>query len=244
MAVARAMSAVAGAIVVGLSVATTPPKTSVSSRSSSSGCCEEPSSQSAAVEGEDSKPMPVVRRLADGLRYAFQDVLRDIAPWMAVGIVVAGALVTWIPPETLVTYGSGWGAMIFMAFIGIPIYLCAQAATPIAAGMIVAGISPGVALVFLLAAPMTSLATLAVLRREFGLIPTVVFVAAIGTSSVASGLAFEALVSLFQVNVVGQVAEAGQTVPSPMAYLALATLVMLTVLSWKGKKRQNTSPLA
>lgn len=243
MAVARAMSAVAGAIIVGLSVATSPSQPLGLSQKPASGCCNEPSCQSAAPDVRDPRPVPAVRRVADGLRYAFHDVLRDIAPWMAIGIVVAGALATWIPPEAFVTYGNGWGAMIFMAFIGIPIYLCAQAATPIAAGMIVAGLSPGVALVFLLAAPMTSLATLAVLRREFGLIPTAVFVAAIAISSIISGLAVEGLVSLFELNIVGQVAEAGETLPSPVAYLALATLAFFTVLSWMRKRATLSSSI-
>ena len=43
--------------------------------------------------------------------------------------------------------------MLIMLAVGIPLYICATASTPIAAALILKGVSPGAALVFLLAGP-------------------------------------------------------------------------------------------
>ncbi len=58
--------------------------------------------------------------------------------------------------------------MLLALVIGVPMYVCATASTPIAAAMLVVGVSPGTVLVFLLAGPATNLGTLAIVRREFG----------------------------------------------------------------------------
>lgn len=233
MAVARAMSAVASAVAVGLFIAVTPSRnfrsiSATRTAATRTGCCEDDSCQTQAASVGESE-LPFARRAVEGLRYAVSDVLKDIGPWMVLGIVLAGVLATLISPEALAEQGSGWAAMMIMAVIGIPLYLCAQAATPIAAGMILAGISPGTALVFLLAAPITSLATLAVLRREFGMIPVMVFVAAVAGSSIAAGVAVDALTSGFAVNIIAQVGETKDVFPRPVQYLALAILIFFMV---------------
>lgn len=74
------------------------------------------------------------------------------------GLLVAGGLIALVPPQQLAALGSGLWAMLVMAVIGIPLYMCATAATPIAAGLLLAGVSPGTVLIFLIAALVTSLA--------------------------------------------------------------------------------------
>ncbi len=223
MALVRAAGAVASAVTTGVLVALAPSRrVAIRSGSCEDGCC--------GAGEAPARPLSAAQRTTEGLRYAFGDVLRDVGPWMLVGIVLAGTLVTWVAPNAWGDFGSGWKAMLVMAVIGIPLYLCAQAATPIAAAMILAGVSPGTALVFLLAAPMTSLATLAVLRKEFGFFPVAVFVASLAGSAIAAGLAVDAFAGSFAVNVTAQVGRAGELFPQPVQYLALATLLFLAAL--------------
>lgn len=56
-----------------------------------------------------------------------------------------------------------------MSLMGIPVYVCATASTPVAASLLAAGISPGTTLVFLLAGPATNLGALGVVRKEMGM---------------------------------------------------------------------------
>lgn len=227
MAILRPLGAVGSALATGLLVACAPGRaiTADTGDTTEDACCDDDCC-GASANNKESSHSPL-QRTREGLGYAFADVLEDTGPWMLLGIALAGALVTWAPPESIVEYGSGFGAMLVMAVIGIPLYLCAQAATPIAAAMIIAGISPGTALVFLLAAPMTSLATLAVLRREFGLAPVGVYAATIGVTSIAIGLAADGLVSYFAINVTAQVGEVQDIFPKWFAYLALGALFVI-----------------
>jgi len=58
--------------------------------------------------------------------------------------------------------------MLVMLAVGIPLYICATASTPIAAMLILKGVSPGAALVFLLAGPATNTVTITVIGKELG----------------------------------------------------------------------------
>ena len=59
--------------------------------------------------------------------------------------------------------------MILMAIVSIPMYICATASVPIAAGLILSGnLEPGAAFVFLMAGPATNIATISVIRKTLG----------------------------------------------------------------------------
>lgn len=230
MAVARALTAVITAIATGLLVGTTASAAPAAPAATpaGSGCCASGSCAGSGSQPEG--PEPLARRLSGGLRYAFSDILDDISRWLLVGLVVAGALIALVPAEQLAAFGSGLPAMLLMAVIGIPMYLCATAATPIAAGLLLAGVSPGTVLVFLVAAPVTSLATLGVLRRELGGHALIAYLAGILTSVLLLGLGTDALANVWQLNIPGQVEGVQELLPE---WLEAAALVVLLVLAIK-----------
>ncbi|WP_404298176.1 SO_0444 family Cu/Zn efflux transporter [Halomonas sp.] len=228
MAVARGASAVLTAIVTGLLVGRTQAPVAAAATSTSS--CEGSCSSGCAGPSKSSKPPAALsQRLARGLRYAFTDILDDISLWLLAGLLVAGALIALVPPQQLAEFGSGLGAMLLMAVIGIPMYLCATAATPIAAGLLLAGVSPGTVLVFLIAAPVTSLATLGVFRRELGSRALVAYLTGIMISAVALGLAVDALAGWWQLDISRQVEQVQELLPSWIEALALLVLVVLAL---------------
>lgn len=139
------------------------------------------------------KPSDLWQRSLQGLRYAFSDILDDIWLWLLAGLVLAALVMSYLPPDTLAGWGSGFPAMLMMLLIGIPMYICATASTPLAAAMILAGISPGTVLVFLLAGPATNLATMGVIQREMGLRTLVFYLLGIAVSSILSGLTTDAM---------------------------------------------------
>lgn len=228
MAVARALGAIVTAITTGLLVgrtraATDHPEATGAEPDTCGGCCAN-DTDCATPEA----PKRLSARLRSGLHYAFHDVLDDIRLWLVIGLLVAGALLALVPPATLAAWGSGLAAMLVMAVIGIPMYLCATAATPIAVGLIAAGVSPGTVLVFLLAAPITSLATLGVFRRELGTPALVLYLAGIAATTIALGLALDAGLARTGVDITTQMGAAGELLP---AWLEWSTLVILIVLA-------------
>lgn len=145
----------------------------------SGGCCGSDS---------DDRAQSFSHRLKSGFGHAFGDMLQDIGKWLIFGILLAGLISTFVPEDFFESYlASEWGSLVVMLVAGIPLYICATASTPIAATMALKGLSPGAALVFLLAGPATNTATIAVATRVLGRRATVIYVGAIAVAAVALG---------------------------------------------------------
>lgn len=98
------------------------------------------------------------------LRTGLVEILDDTAPWILVGLVVAAVL----QPASITSWLNLLPAgldVLFFALVGIPLYVCASGATPLAAALIFAGVSPGAAIAFLLVGPATNITTFGVLSR-------------------------------------------------------------------------------
>jgi len=167
-----------------------------------------------------------VEKFRLGLRYALNDLWGDLAGWFFIGILLAG-LITVLVPDTLVTryLGGGLGSMLLMLAVGIPLYICATASTPIAAAFIMKGVSPGTALVFLLVGPATNVTSLTVLFGLLGRRATGLYLAAIAMVSVLCGLAVDALYFSLGIQATAAVGRAGEIVP--LWLMTGATLVLL-----------------
>jgi uncharacterized membrane protein YraQ (UPF0718 family) len=132
------------------------------------------------------------------LRYGFVDVLDDIAVQLVLGILLAAVIGAWLPSidPGLVAGGSALSYVVMIA-IAVPLYVCASASTPIAAGLIAGGASPGAAMVFLLAGPATNLSSLVVMKSLLGARGLAGYLASIVVVSIACGVALDAVVDRF-----------------------------------------------
>lgn len=223
MMVARAVGAVIAAVATGLLTAMSR-STGPSQATVSAGCdgCGEDGCDTAQDDGA----APGVRY---GLRYAFSDMLDDISLWIVIGLAVAGLLMTLTPPEGLAALGSGIGPMVLMAVVGIPLYLCAAATTPVAAALMLEGLTPGTALVLMLAGPVTSLATLAVFQREMGLPALALYLTGIILSTIGVGLATDWLIGVLDLDVLASVSSVQEWMLPQLEWLALTILVILGI---------------
>ena len=165
-------------------------------------------------------------RLITGVKYAVNEIWGDLAGWFFVGIAVASIITTVVPDDFVSRHlGGGIASMLLMLVAGVPMYICATASTPIAAAMILKGVSPGAALVFLLSGPATNAASLAVLIKILGKKGVVIYLASIAVISVACGLVLDAVyfsLGLSAAATIGQVSEA-----LPHWMMVGATLVLL-----------------
>ncbi|MFA7348560.1 MAG: SO_0444 family Cu/Zn efflux transporter [Desulfurivibrionaceae bacterium] len=169
-------------------------------------------------------------KLLAGMRYAFGELWGDLAGWFFFGLLLAGGISALVP-ETLITgyLSGGLGSMLLMLAFGIPLYICATASTPIAAALILKGVSPGAALVFLLAGPATNMATLTVLANLLGKRTTLVYLAAIGAGAVLCGLAVDGVYALLGIQAKGVVGQAAEIMPYPVQLGAALLLLALSV---------------
>jgi uncharacterized membrane protein YraQ (UPF0718 family) len=138
-------------------------------------------------------PVGLGARSLAGLRYAFGDLLDDIFGWVVAGVLAAAAITTWVPPETMAAaFGDSWLAMPLMVLIGVPLYICAEASTPLAAALVAQGVSPGAALVLLLVGPATNLGAVGVLRKALGGRTVAIYLGTIIAVALSSGVALDA----------------------------------------------------
>jgi hypothetical protein len=116
-----------------------------------------------------------------------------------------------------------------MLAVGIPLYICATASTPIAAALILKGVSPGAALVFLLAGPATNVTSLTVLLRVLGKRATAIYLTMIALFSVLFGLAVDQVYTLLGIEARAMVGQAAEWVPPWAQLLGALTLLALSV---------------
>jgi len=116
-----------------------------------------------------------------------------------------------------------------MFLAGIPMYICATASTPLAASLLLAGISPGTVLVFLLAGPATNLGTIGIVRREFGASTVVTYMVGLAFFSIAAGVAADALTGALSVDVAAQLGGGRHLIPGWVQTTAFVILVLAAI---------------
>ena len=116
-----------------------------------------------------------------------------------------------------------------MFLVGIPMYICASASTPLAASLMLAGVSPGTVLVFLLAGPATNLGTIGIIRREFGGRVLASYLLGLALFTIAAGSITDVLASGLQVDMQAQLEQGGQLFPLWTQGLAAALLVVFAI---------------
>lgn len=170
-----------------------------------------------------------IRRL---YRFTFVDLLDDLIGWVVLGVAVSAVIQVVAPPSFFeAVSANAFYAMLLMLAISVPLYVCAEASTPIAASLIAQGLNPGAALVMLLAGPATNAGAVGALWRQLGRRAVTIYLASIVTISLAMGGALNAVLDLADVNLVGRVQEACAHAPGPWRTAASVVLLGLTLVS-------------
>ncbi len=154
-------------------------------------------------------------RLRLGLDHAFGDMLADVGKWLLVGILAAGAISTFLPPDFFLTsLGGEFTSMLTMMLVGVPMYVCASSSTPIAASLLLKGLSPGAALVFLLTGPATNATTITAMSRTFGAALTGIYVGSIIACALVFGLLANRLYTALGFDIHAVIGTVSETMPA------------------------------
>ena len=148
---------------------------------------------------EDHSPHSTKEKWQGAIRYAFQDLVKDLGKLLIIGFLLAAAISTWVPDHFFQdTIGNYWITLFLMLIVGVPIYVCATASTPIAAALIIKGVSPGAALVFLLAGPATNITTQLIVGKLLGKRAITAYLVSIMVVSLGMGLLLDGIYTLVQ----------------------------------------------
>lgn len=140
------------------------------------GCCDGTDCDPA----DHARHHTVLEKLRAGMRFAFDDLMADLAVWFLLGILLAGVISALVPESFIsASFGGGLVGYLGMLAVSLPMYVCASMSTPVAAALIMKGMSPGVALVLLMAGPATNMATITVVGGTMGKRTLAIYLAAI-----------------------------------------------------------------
>ncbi|MEM9560722.1 MAG: SO_0444 family Cu/Zn efflux transporter [Planctomycetota bacterium] len=217
-----------------------------------SSCCSSAPVQlgveSCCASNADTPDRPALgARIHAALQHAFVTMPRDLALWLTIGLILAGLVSAAVPIGWFeqVTGEGWWGAlwpMLAMLMVGVPLYICATSSTPLAATLVAAGLSPGAALVLLLAGPATNVATVAWALKDLGLRATIIYLATIAVCALACGIAVDLLFSGMISVTAGHAHDHASTHPIMLAGAAAFVAIMLPALAHALWKRLPSKP--
>ena len=145
-------------------------------------------------EVEEAPHQSFGQKVVSALRYGFVDLVSSIGGWLVIGLIIAALITVYVPSDFFSILGrTPILSMIAVLIIAIPMYVCATGSIPIAMSLILKGLSPGTALVLLMAGPAANFASFALISREMGRKPAIIYLASIVIGSIAFGLAIDYL---------------------------------------------------
>jgi uncharacterized membrane protein YraQ (UPF0718 family) len=187
-------------------------------------------------DGNDCSPEEHARhhsfgeKIWSGLKFAVDDLWGDLAGWFFAGLLLAGVISAIIPQELMVQYlGGGLHSMLIMLIVGIPMYICATASTPVAAALILKGVSPGAALVFLLVGPATNVTSLSVLFGLLGKRATAIYLIMLSLCAVLSGLVVDMIYNNLGVSASVIAGQAGEVIPYWLQFVGALIVILLSI---------------
>jgi uncharacterized protein len=179
------------------------------------------------------EPTRLGRRLFGSLKYGFTVLPRDIGLSLGIGVLIAGAIAAFVPDGALESVGTGVGAILVMMALGIPIYVCATASIPVAAALILKGVSPGAAFAFLMTGPATNAAGIATVWKLMGPRTALVYLASVALAALAGGLTLDWLAGDL---VVEQMGHAHEMLPEFLKMAAAVALLLILAYAYLGER--------
>lgn len=170
-----------------------------------------------------------VEKLVAGMRYAYNELMGDLLKWFLLGILLAGIIMACVP-ESLISgvFGSGILGYLAVLAMSLPMYVCASMSTPIAAALILKGMSPGTALVFLLAGPATNIATITMVAGILGRRTLTVYLVSIVLCTLGLAFLTDFIYAALGIHVVAEIGQASKEfVPE---WLEIGAAVLLAIL--------------
>lgn len=155
-------------------------------------------------EDETQKNVGLIDRFRNCLHYAFVEMMQDIGKWLVIGLVVAGLITVLVPDSFFAIFKDNTMLSILVVLcIAIPMYICATGSIPIAVALMMKGLTPGAALVLLMAGPACNLASIIVISKALGRKTLVTYLVSIIVGSVLFGIGIDLIcpASWFALNV-------------------------------------------
>ena len=139
-------------------------------------------------------PTGIWNRLRQALHYAFVEMMQDIGRWLVMGLLIAGIITVFVPDSFFAMLAGNTALSILVVLVcAVPMYLCATGSIPIAVALMMKGLSPGTALVLLMAGPAVNVASMLVVRKVMGLRTLLIYLLSVVGGAVTFALSVDYL---------------------------------------------------
>ena len=171
-------------------------------------------------------------------------MLQDVGKRLVFGLIVAALITVVIPDGSLAQLSDKPLLSIFLVLlVSVPMYVCATGSIPIAAALMLKGLTPGAALVMLMAGPAINIASILVVSKVLGKKSMIIYLISIIIGAVASALVIDYILPVEWFSTIGNIATSCCTVP---IWKSIATILFILLLInaltqkyIKSKKRQK-----
>lgn len=182
-------------------------------------------------EASASKHTGFTGKMLQALSYAYVDMIQDIGKWLVIGLVIAGLITTLVPTEFFSLFqGNTLASMLLVLLVSIPMYLCATGSIPIAVALILKGLTPGAALVLLMAGPACNFASILVVRKVMGNRILATYLLSLVLGSIAMGCIVDWLQFAGYINFIDQLRIQDACCMEQTSWWAWASTILLGIL--------------
>lgn len=155
---------------------------------------ETASQHNAAKKWSEQPHLSFGQRCVEAIKFGFVEMMEDIGKWLVVGLIVAGLITALVPDEFFAVFKDNTLlSMLLVLCISVPMYICATGSIPIAVALMMKGLTPGAALVMLMAGPACNVASILVVNKVLGKKTLMLYLAAIVGGSILYGVGIDHL---------------------------------------------------
>ena len=176
------------------------------------------------------------KKIIRSLKYGFVTLPQDIGRAMLVGLAIAAVISALVPDGYFAEHlGTGILAMLVMMFLGIPVYVCATASVPVAAALMLKGLTPGAAIVFLMTGPATNAASLVTIWKTLGPRTAITYLLTVAGCALLSGILLDYIAAGIDFETAARPAA---MLPSTIKYVSAIILITILTAGAISKKKE------
>ena len=185
------------------------------------------------ISDSEEEPKGFAGKLKSALRYGFIDLVGSIGAWLVAGLLIAAVITVYVPTDFFAFLSKNpIISMIAVLIVAVPMYVCATGSIPIAMSLVMKGLSPGTALVLLMAGPAANFASFTLIAREMGRKAAIVYLISIIAGAMAFGLLIDWLLPAGWFTVTGMPDTCCHTGAALFPTICSAVLVALLLYSF------------
>lgn len=196
---------------------------------------KEESSCSCHCSCSSSKEEKKIFSIKEVFEYAYITLAKDMVKPLFIGLILGSIFTTFVPKEySSLLFENQFLTYIVIILFSMPLYVCATASLPLAAALMLSGMSGGAAFIFLTAGPATSAVTMSVVYKLLGKTSLIIYIATIAILSLLFGFLFDMYFSDLNILNFNTISEESSVLTQ------IATLILLLLTTYHLIKSKQT----